>query len=432
MDFKFQKNILKILATMIAASLTLFSLAGCREEEKADGSNTDYCATESDPGAEKSDVEIAAVLAPTSNFVDFDSIITAAQGRVKLELGGELPDQEISKAIGRELSITVADGTPKLAVLNSVNPEGQDVSDIETEIDSTYDSFGTVASCSAGDLKRKYDQIETIPESDLLAGLAIAADQFTNDKSKKLVFVLGNGYQTTGEIRMQEKGSFPKTEKYAEQLAKGLKDKGALPNLRGATVIWSGIGQADGKELKLDQKSRDSLIYFWQLVISESNGILTSDDTFSQVGTGTPHKNSIKVTSTSPQSCPLIVKLYESDGVQFHADKATFLDPAIAKEKAKSVAQDFKKAGCEELTVHGYAAAGKDKADYERAKTSIDARNKTLTLNRAKAFASLLKTAGFQGNINFVGEGTCGTEWKANGKVSPDLQKLCRRVEVTN
>jgi hypothetical protein len=69
---------------------------------------------------------------------------------------------------------------------------------------------------------------------------------------------------------------------------------------------------------------------------------------------------------------------------------------------------------------------------YLKAKSQIDKTNKSLTAKRAKAFGALLEDAGFSGDLEYVGGGTCGTEWSASGAVDLDLQKLCRRVEVSN
>jgi hypothetical protein len=408
------------------------NLAGCRTPEAADGSNTNYCKDTSDSGTSNPPTEIVSVIAPTSTFVNFSTIITASEEDVKNELGFNLGDDELKRAVGRELSVVVADGSPKLAALRVVDLGGGDVSDIESEIKTTFRAFNDVAECAAGDNKRKYDQISTTEESDILGGLAIAADQFSSSDSKKIIYVLANGLQTAGSIKMQDSGQFPKSEKYATQLAKSLSGKGALPDLRGATVIWYGLGQVNGKDQKLDQKARDSLKFFWQEVIRLSNGDLSDANTHGQVGTGDPNPNAISSSIVNVATCPLLITLYERDGVQFQPNNAVFVDEASAIKKAKDVASSFTRENCDELTVHGYAAAGVDKLAYESKQASIDTKNKSLTLSRAKAFAALVKKAGFKGIINTEGVGTCGTEWTPTGAVDSKAQKLCRRVEVSN
>jgi hypothetical protein len=403
------------------------ALSGC-----SDPSSIKYCELNSQTGVIESPVQISAVLAPTQNFVNFKSIIDAANPSVSDALGGNLSDEAIKEALGRELSVVLADGTAQLAVKRAVTAKGEDVYDIEKAIELTFKSFQLVAECSGGKLKRPTDGIDTQSESDLLGGLEIAAAQLTAPSSKKIIYVLGNGLQTTGAIRMQDPGKLPQSERQADQLVEQLKSIGQLPDLNGATVYWFGLGQVDGEFQKLDLKSRDSLVYFWQRVIEESNGTLSEENTQTQVGTGLPHKNAVDVSHINVVPCELVVKLYEKDGVKFEPDSNVFVDGEKAKSAAKSVVAAFDKANCKEMTVHGYAAAGVDKSTYESKKSEIDETNKALTLLRAKAFAKLLLNAGFKGLIKTTGEGTCGTEWKANGKVDSSEQLLCRRVEVSN
>lgn len=410
---------LRLVAAALVATLLTGSLTACAEKR---------CEIGLQDSSPTPPIQVAAVLAPTSNFVDFNSIISAASTSVKADLGfGKL-----KTATGRELSVVLADGTPALETRGWVDPQGGADYDIETAIETTYGNFDLVNLCAAGDLKAKDDQISTDPETDLLAGLSVAADQLTNDTAEKKIYILGNGIQTAGAIQMQEPGKFPKDETYASELAQGLEDIGALPDLHGARVIWFGLSQVDGKNQKLGQSSSDALAYFWQEVITRSNGVLEIQDIQRKVGSGTPNKNAIKVSTVDAPECKLIVKLYEKDGVRFKPDSDKFVDSSKANSAAERVVTAFQEAQCDTMTVHGYAAAGVDHETYLKDQSKIDRTNESLTLSRAKAFATLLKNAGFEGTIKTEGVGTCGTEWKADGSVAPSLQQLCRRVEVTN
>ena len=414
----FRKFALAISILLAAVTLTACTDPHCTMKNQASGNEIP--------------VQVAAVLAPTNNFVDFETIINASESHVLEDLGGNLKGEELKAALGRELSVIVADGVPQLAAKRTVKSLGDSEYDRLQAVKQTFGSFNLVASCAAGKLKVDGDQIPTEEETDLLAGLAIAADQFNVEGAEKRLYVLGNGIQTAGAIQMQDPAKFPKTEKYATQLAEGLESINALPDLHGATVYWYGLGQFDGTNQKLDQSAREGLVYFWQEIIARSNGVLTTENIFGQVGSGMPHTSAIKVTSIEIQTCKLIVKLYEKDGVQFEPDTNVFVSLSKAKSAAEKVARDFKEAHCEEITVHGYAAAGVDRDEYDSKKDQIDSTNSKLTLSRAKAFANLIKKAGFSGTVNTEGIGTCGTEWTANGDASESLQKLCRRVEVSN
>lgn len=428
MTSKTLKSFQRAASLFIAAGLVSVSLTACTPDK--------HCEVVNNAPEDVTPSQIAAIVAPTKNFVDFETIITAAESAISNDLGSHLSKSEIKDAIGRELSIVIADGVPQLASKRTVKVASETPSDYDIRdaaIPATFNSFGLVSRCAAGKLKIADDNIPTQPETDLLASLSIAADQLSPEVENKTIYILGNGVQTAGAIKMQEDGQLPTSEAYATQLAQGLEDIGALPDLKGTRVVWYGLGQVDGDFQTFSQKTTDSLIYFWQEVIARSNGVLVVDDVHGKVGSGLPHKNAIKVSKVEDSKCTkLLVKLYEDDGVEFKPDSNVFVDSGKAKAAAKIVVDSFNKAECEELTIHGYAAAGVDKATYDSKQASIDSTNKSLTLSRAKAFAVLVKRAGFTGTINTEGAGTCGTEWTASGKIAPNLQKLCRRVEVTN
>jgi hypothetical protein len=261
-----------------------------------------------------------------------------------------------------------------------------------------------------------------------LKALSIAADQLTITSGPRKIFVLGNGIQTAGAIEMQTQGSFPKSPTTATLLAKRLKASGELPDLTGAEVYWYGLGQVDGENQALSESAANSLVSFWTQVIELANGNLV--EVYGQVGAGTPHPQAIPATSIDIPECK--TRLYESDGVEFKPDSATFTNKKQAIAAAKRISANFKDKGCDEIAVTGYAAAGVDKSTYMKKKSKIDATNKTLTKNRAAAFGRLIRDAGFTGPIVSIGGGTCGSEWTPSGKVDVDLQKLCRRVEVAN
>jgi hypothetical protein len=418
----------KSLSIALLISVIAGTTSGCVSSDVA------YCDISTQEVAQSAPVQVAAVLAPTDNFIDFSSIISASAPDVKADLGGNLSKSSLRDAIGRELSVVLADGTPSLVVKRAVKPVSEKPSDydIQSAIESTFGVFKLVASCSAGDLKKASDQIETSPESDLLGSLGIAADQFNNPQAEHKIYILGNGIQTAGDaLNMQEPGQFPKSEESARLLAEGLQNIGALPDLKGAHVYWYGLGQVDGKVQSLSQKARDSLVSFWQQVISLSGGVLTVDDIHGQVGTGVPNVKSIKISSISVLTCS-VVRLYEKDGIEYQPDSASFVNQALAQKAAATIAHDFESKGCDEMTVTGYAAAGVDKATYDSKSSQIDSANSALTLKRAKAFATLIKASGYSGSIKTSGAGTCGTEWGQDGKALEALQKLCRRVEVSN
>jgi len=389
------------------------------------------CVFVSDEGAGSSSNQTAVIFAPTSNFVDFQSLITRSSTSIKNELGANLTGAAKKDALGRELSVVIADRDPQLVTRRLVRAaEGatEDM-DIERAITSAFGSFDLAASCAAGDLKKTDDQIPTSSGVDLLKGLAVASDQLHSD-GKKTIFVLGNGIQTSGSILMQEEGTLPMNGLAAKKLARELFQRGETPVLENTTVNWYGLGQVDGEVQKpLPIAKAKALEIFWREIIRLAGGSV--GEICGQCGSGLPNINAIPVDLVPVNECPITVKLYDADGVEFQADSSSFISEAKARAAAKRTVTEFKsKSGCASLTVRGVAAAGVDKSPYVSKRTEIDSVNSELTKLRAEAFGSLLKKAGFKGSLTYVGGGTCGTEWNSSGLVVPDLQRKCRRVEV--
>lgn len=374
--------------------------------------------------------QTSVILAPTANFVDFSSVVNRASSAVKDTLGESIPDDQKSQALGKELSIVLADSSPSLIVNNVVSSTGSLPQDISRAIETTFRDLDVASRCSAGDLKKPNDQIATDPETDMLRAMSVASDQF-NTLEEKSLFILGNGIQTSGAILMQDSGSFPRDTVSAKLLAKSLDKRNEIPDLTDVKVTWYGLGQVDGQYQKpLPVAKTKALEDFWREVIHLGGGTL--DSVCQQCGTGTPSSESIAVAEVDAFACPVIVKLYESDGVEFKGDSAEFVSLAAATSAAIETATKFMSKKCESISVSGFAAAGEDENVYKSRKSEIDETNKTLTKKRAAAFAKLLKSAGFTGVIKYLGMGTCGTEWDEAGKAVEKLQRLCRRVEVSN
>jgi hypothetical protein len=388
------------------------------------------CQFVSDSSIKKDSQQAAVVLAPTSNFVNFESVAERASDAIAdaIRSGSE---KNPALAIGNELSIVLADSTPSLIVHSVVDSLGsENENDVNRAIDGTLDYVEVAAGCAGGDIQTQTDKIAMDPESDLLKGIKIAADQLDTTGNKDL-FVLGNGIQTAGAILMQNPETFPASTKAAQSLAKSLFNKGELPDLKGISVTWFGLGQVDGEIQKpLPLAYVKALKEFWIDVIELSGGSVTQ--IYEEYGTGAPNENSLDVSLVVANPCPLIVKLYEADGVEFKADSSDFVSRSLARTAAESTVSKFKEENCTSLTVTGWASAGQDLETYNATKGEIDETNSSLTKRRAEAFAQLLLESGFDGEISHVGAGTCGTEWDELGKLIPSEQRLCRRVEVSN
>ncbi len=377
--------------------------------------------------------QVAVVVAPTSSFVDFDTVLDQTVNDIKRDLGAEQSDENLGLTVGNELTTIVADGAPQLITKTSVDPISTDnPEDIRQALDGAMKPLNSVAGCAGGDLKLAEGGLSTVEESDPLRALTIASDQMSESATEHIIYLIGNGIQTTGAIRMQDEGSFPKTDKIAKSLAKSLWKLGELPeDLKGAEVHLIGVGLTN-KEYEIPASARKSLIVFWKEVIRLSNGSLAEADIVPNPGGGEPSKAAIAMSAVKVEVCRLIT-LQEKDGFVFKPDSAVFTDIKRVEAAAREIVEIYREKNCS-MSITGYAAPGVDKSTYLSKRSQIDNKNRNLTLARSKAFGEILKNLGFT-DFSFGQGGTC-PEWEStfgsDGAANESKQRACRRVEVSN
>lgn len=386
--------------------------------------------------------EVVVIVAPTSNFVDFETVLDVSESDIKKSLGAEFTElSDLEGAIGNSLSMIVADGTPELISSSSVDPINKNVAeDIKGAISGAIKPVSLVASCAGGSLAASGDKIDTDSDSDLLKALVLAENQFTEGSTTKELYVIGNGINTAGVLKMQdptEDGTgtvFPNSEKKAIEMAKNFYKSGYTPtDLQGANVHLIGIGQTDPTVQEVPEPARKALITFWSEIIRLSNGNLIEVNELP--GKGKASKAAIKVPGGIPIVACAPITLRESDGIKFKPGKAEFLDKGLAKAKAEEVAELYLAKKCA-MSITGFAAPGTTKGAYEDNKADIDSENVLLTNRRAQAFIALLNAAGFTDVSLGKGGGTCVGDdliasFKEDGSVNETGQSKCRRVEIS-
>lgn len=391
----------------------------------------------------KASTEVVVIVAPTSNFVDFQTVLDVTENDIKDSLGASLTSQEdLEKAVGNQLSMIVADGTPELISRSVVEPIDMNVDDIKSAISGATKPVGLVASCAGGALAASGDKISTDSDSDLLKALVLAENQFTEGSQNKELYILGNGINTAGVLKMQdptEDGSgtvFPNSQKKAVEMAKNFYKSGYTPtDLMGANVHLIGVGQTDPDVQEVPEPARKALITFWSEIIRLSNGHLVEENIDPLPGKGKASPAAIKVPSGIPIVACAPITLRESDGITYKPGKADFVDKAAAKAKAEEVAELYSAKKCA-MSITGFAAPGTSKSKYENDKANIDANNLGLTKRRAQAFIDLLNSAGFTDVSIGSGGGTCVGDdltgsFKSDGSINETGQAKCRRVEIS-
>jgi hypothetical protein len=250
-------SLLKIAAITFSALAIGTSLVGCAREPFEFS-----CESRVGKPSLKVNREIAVVLAPTSNFIDIKTVLTES-------------DAQISKLLeldGTQLTIVIADSTPSV-----VSKQWVDFSEAVFEpdrieiVDKAKDNLTWASTCASGDAGSSF-QLDS--EVDLLGAIQVASDSFTAGSDDKYLFVLANGIQTSGQLVMQE--GLPSDVASGDKIGKQLLESGALGDLRGAKVYWSGLAQLNELEPQPNQLSKDVLVSIWAGIIRESGGKIAS------------------------------------------------------------------------------------------------------------------------------------------------------------
>lgn len=362
--------------------------------------------------------DVVTLIAPTTNFTQFENALSGSEQAISEKLGWQ----------GSRLSTVLVDGKPELKTSALMEPSSNQ-GDGEIRAKQQSGQPRTVYYCLTQNGSFNYNGSITATEgADFIQAFTVAARSFdsTATSSNKVIVVVGNGLQTTGQVNFSDTG-IPQMSAISGLITQ-LEQQGALPDLQGATVDWIGMGVTDGtNQEKFNEQSLDALTAFWTAFILASNGHIGSIQ--GEITAGTPDPKSIKTNAIAalPDAC-VEATLTSEQGFNFLPNLPEFIDIAQARIGAESIAQELKsKKGCTgTITVTGYTASGVDQSLYEYGS------NYALSLQRAEAFKQLLVEAGVSVPIEAVG-GDKGpfNDWDSSGKFSEELGKQNRMVVIS-
>ncbi|CAB4570022.1 unannotated protein [freshwater metagenome] len=361
--------------------------------------------------------DVAIVMAPTENFVNFGNVLDSSEALVNEALG----------LAGASLSIVVADGRPSL--VRNVSPQLADTDDGTMILNRRLlGSVRDVYFCTAGESEQSViNPIVLEPEVDFLAALSVAAGKLDSGRAEeKRIVMMGNGIQTAGQYSFSKSG-IP-SEAQVGDIVGDLKSQGALPDLKGATVDFVGLGLVNSSEPPLNQQSLDGLVAFWRAIVAASGGYVGTIMT--QVVDGAPSPDSIAVAAVEGLKDACINEsVAESDGISFNPGNAEFIDVGAATATAQNIATKIAAAACPgDITVIGYVASATPQAQY----VFGNAEDEQLSLARAEAFKALLVSAGVATNIVTVGAGKGPVnDWDEAGNFVENLGQQNRKIVVT-
>lgn len=322
--------------------------------------------------------EIALVLSPSNQFVDFDSALTATKPLIS----------EIAEGQATKLTVVLGDGRPRIIsnqiidTTDSVTSSGK-----EQVIEQAISLVENVSQCVEEEEGFAADEI------DALGAIQKAATAFSTAETEKFLIVIGNGLQTTGAFDFKEGLSADTSAN--EVTVNDLAAQKAAGDLSGVKVSWIGLGQTrkDSEQQPLDEKARIVLIDFWKRIVSAAGGN-PEGIVAGNVGEGARTSGGIP-TSVVPfeavQTCIEPIEVSSDDGFEFMDDVAIFKDEDKAKSSAARIKTKLDSAKClKGITVTGYVASGGTPEGCARVPGFGD----DLSLQRANAFKSLLEQVG--------------------------------------
>lgn len=364
--------------------------------------------------------DVAVVISPTSNFVDFSKALEAASGVVTDAIGDK----------GARVSIILADGKPGLVrqtlAIAADSEQGQKILN-----DQLIDDVRNVYYCVTNDEEhatRDFDTSLLQDEVDMMEALSTAMGAFdpaTKGPDRRIV-VIGNAIQTVGQFDFVSAG-LPR-ESEVGSIVDSLSEEKALPKLNAVRVDFVGLGLVNESQPSLNQQSKDGITIFWSRLIEASGGLIGT--LILQVPQGTPTPGSLSVSQVeSLKDACINQSVAEADGITFQPDQATFVDVSAATATASILAAKIAKSNCSgDLTVIGYVTSGVKQSEFN----PNDEWNRELSQRRAEAFKSLLVAAGVTSNIVVVGGGKGPiNEWDASGNYVADEGAKNRKVVVT-
>lgn len=399
----------KLLSATIISTLILSGLTACRPADQPLD-----CSAQARNSSSPATVEIAVVAAPSKNFVDFDKVLSEAK-----------PDiLDFVTVDGARFATVLADGQPtQRSETRTDYSKALTDSDRDEEVDRAMFALRKLYSCVVTEQKTEG---RVTPGVDLLDGLRVAAESFTEESTERHLLVLSNGISTEGQLKLQS--GLPADSAATKSLVKALSSSGALPDLKGAIVDFYGIGQVDGiVQEKLNQQSIDALRRLWSEIIVAAGGQVGK--MVGSIPFGDPDPNSIQVDSIASLDNACLFVLTEAQGFSFLPDTATFVNGEMAEVGAQNIARDIEQAGCDGgLKVTGFAASGRSKTEYPKFEQATIA----LSKKRATAFKALLISAGVKSDIKAIGGGKGpAIDWNADGSFNEELGKKNRIVEIS-
>lgn len=265
--------------------------------------------------------------------------------------------EEVCLSYGK-ISFVRADGNPQLfyqATIPAPPIEGLSKAKLKARAVNYVQELKGLYSKEASALSEETDPLEAI---------SLARDTVIHEEGEKIILLMHSGLSTSGYLKWQEGLLHIK----AEAVVEALKERQALPDLRGITVYWLFFGKTAFPQTELSKEELGNLKAVWQAIIEAAGGklVFSDDPVRNSAPTDLP---SVTVVKTGEKDLGInyaentIQKPMESivlreTELRFYGDSTKLIEEEKARASLQVVAEKLLAAADRSVYVIGTTASG--------------------------------------------------------------------------
>jgi len=259
--------------------------------------------------------------------------------------------RDLAVAQQSQLSVVVADGAP----FTLVEPERLLV--------DAEEPAGRAEQREAN--RRRIDEAVATarartPETDLLSALILAGRTMADQPGPRTVVVVDSGLSTSGPMDFRQPGMFDAD---PQEVVDTLADFGQLPDLKGSSVVFQGLGDTAPPQQPLDAARRTQLVELWTAVAEKAGAVVVDIEVSPLSGTPDAGLPSVRPVAVDPGfSCTPRRLTLSGGGVGFRPGGALLLDPERIAEVLRPYAEQMKSRGTLIAEVFGRYSEGEPAA----------------------------------------------------------------------
>ena len=196
------------------------------------------------------------------------------------------------------------------------------------------------------------------PETDLLAAMTLAGRSIADQPGLRTLVVVDSGLSTKGAVDFGRRGMLDAD---PGEVADTLADFGQLPDLKGFSVVFQGLGDTAEPQQALDAARRTQLVELWTAVVERAGAVVVDVEVSPLAGTpveGLPAVTPVAI--DAGYSCTPTRLTLSGGGLGFRPGEAKLLNPSRVEEVLRPFADQMIGSTVIAEVFGRYAAVGDD------------------------------------------------------------------------